>query len=134
MFQQVENDAYTLVGSPVVLYNNQGVKDKYNVEAPVIVKSTDGTYFLFFSSDCTFDNSYTVSYVTSTSGIWGPYGHRKTLLQTGDYGLYSPGGADIDQATGEMVFHSFTSSDNFSDGRVLDTATITLKKRSVLIN
>ena len=75
-----------------------------------------------------------MSYVTSTSGIWGPYGDRQLLLETGDFGLYSPGGADIDQATGEMVFHSFLKSDDFNAGRVLDTATITLSGQSVTIN
>lgn len=132
MLQEVQNDAYTLVGSPKVLYNNDGVADKYNIEAPVIVKSDD-TYFLFFSSGCTSDNSYTVSYVTSVNGIWGPYGKRKVLLKTGDFGEYGPGGADIDQATGDMVYHSLKVSDNITDGRVLNTAKVTLAGRKATI-
>ena len=58
LLQHVENDGYTLVGSPTVLYDNQGESDDNNVEAPVIVKGSDGTYFLFFSSNLTFDNRW----------------------------------------------------------------------------
>lgn len=72
--------------------------------------------------------------MTSTTSVWGPYGDRQTLLQTGDYGLFAPGGADIDNETGDMVFHSFTASDDFDDGRVLDTATVSFQGRSVSIN
>ena len=134
MLQKVKNDGYTTVGGPVVLYNNQGVDDKYNIEAPIIVKGDDGTYFLFFSSGCFGDNSYTTSYVTSTTGISGPYGNRQVLLQTGDFGLFAPGGADIDQATGDMVFHSFTQSNDLEDGRVLDTGTVSFSGQSASVN
>ena len=133
MLQQVKHDAYTKVGSPKVLYNNDGVDDRYNIEAPDIVKGKDGTYFLFFSSGCTSDNSYTVSYVTSTKGIWGPYGKRRVLLKTGDYHEYGPGGADVDQATGDVVYHSLKVSANIADGRVLDTAKIVLSGRRASI-
>ena len=133
MLQQVKNDAYTTIGGPESLYNNQGVSDKYNVEAPIIVKGSSGVYFLFFSSGCYSDNSYTVSYVTSKKSIWGPYGKRKVLLKSGDDGLWAPGGADVDQKTGETVLHSFTKSNDLDDGRVLDTGRITLKKRTAIV-
>lgn len=134
MLQQVQNDAYTMIGSPSILYNNQGVSDSYNVEAPSIVKGSDGTYFLFFSSGCTSANSYTLSYVTSTSGIWGPYGDRQVLLQTNDYGEYGPGGADISLTGGQMVYHSLSVSDDISYPRVLDTATITFDGQTASVN
>lgn len=134
MLQQVQNDGYTVIGGPSVLYNNQGVSDKYNVEAPAIVRSNGGVYFLFFSSGCTSDNSYTVSYVTSINGVRGPYGKRKVLLQTGDYGLYAPGGADMDKKTGDFVFHSFKASNDISQGRVLDTTHVTLSGRTASIS
>jgi len=131
MLQQVENDGYTTIGGPSVLYNNQGLKDKYNIEAPVIVKS-NGVYFLFFSSGCYSDNSYFTGYVTSTKSVWGPYGKRKVLLKTGDDGLWGPGGADIDQK-GRMVLHSFTASNDLDDGRVLDTGRVGFKGRTAFV-
>lgn len=134
MLQQVENNGYTMTGGPVVLYNNQGVNDSYNVEAPSIVKGSDGTYFLFFSSGCTSANSYTLSYVTSTSGIRGPYGDRQVLLKTGSHGEYGPGGADITPTGGQMVYHSLSVSDNIDYPRVLDTASITLSGRTASVN
>ncbi|KAK3697623.1 hypothetical protein LTR37_017361 [Vermiconidia calcicola] len=130
MLQRVKHDAATTIGGPVVLYNNQGIEDSYNVEAPTVVKSKDGTYFLFFSFGCYSDNSYATSYVTSTHGIAGPYGKRKNLLQTGDFGLFAPGGADIDEKSGNVVFHSSKTSGTIDDGRVLNTAKILLKGRS----
>jgi len=132
MLQQVENDGYTMIGGPVVLYNNQGVSDSYNVEAPAIVKS-GGIYFLFFSSGCTSANSYTLSYVTSDS-ILGPYGNRQVLLQTDSYGEYGPGGADIVPGGGAMVYHSLSVSGNISYPRVLDTATITLNGQTASVD
>lgn len=134
MLQQLENDGYTAIGGPVVLYNNQGVSDSYNVEAPAIVKGSDGTYFLFFSSGCTSANSYTTSYVTSTSGILGPYGDRQVLLQTGSYGEYGPGGADITPGGGQIVYHSLDVSGDISYPRVLDTASITLSGQTASVS
>lgn len=133
MLQQVDNDGYTMIGGPAVLYNNQGVSDSYNVEAPTVVKN-DGVYFLFFSSGCTSADSYTVSYVTSTSGsIWGPYGNRQTLLQTGDYGEYGPGGADVTPTGGQMVYHSEEASDDDAV-RWLNTADIAFSGQTVSIS
>ena len=131
MLQQVQNDGYTTIGGPAVLYDNDGESDKYNIEAPAIVKSKWGWYFLLFSSGCYSDNSYLTGYVTSKS-VWGPYGSRKTLLKTGDDGLWAPGGADIDQK-GRMVLHSFTASNDLDDGRVLDTGRVGFGKRTAFV-
>ena len=133
MLQEVEHDASTPIGGPRVLYNNDGIQDKYNIEAPDIVRGRDGTYFLLFSSGCTNHNSYTLSYVTSTAGIWGPYGDRKVLLKTGDYGLYAPGSATVGPETLDMVFHSLLVSNNISDPRVMSTADVELEGRVVRI-
>ena len=130
--QQVDNNGYTLIGDYVEIYNNQGESDAYNVEAPAIVKNGD-TYFLFFSSGCTSDNSYTLSYVTSSS-VKGPYGNRQTLLQTGSFGEYGPGGADVSLAGNKLVYHSLSVSDDISKPRVLDTATLTFNGQSVSVN
>lgn len=133
MLQQVHSDGSTPIGGPAVLYNNDGVADSYNIEGPDLIKSADGTYFLFFSSGCTATDSYTVSYVTSTKSIWGPYGDRKVLLKSGDYGLFGPGGATIGSKTGDMVFHSLKTSNNITNGRVMDTTKVSLKGRKATI-
>lgn len=133
MLQEVENDGYTTIGGPVALYNNDGISDSYNIEAPIIVRSEGGIYFLFFNSGCYGDNSYTINYVTSTTAVSGPYSKRKVFLQTGDHGLFGPGGLDIDQETAYAVFHSLKTNDTVDDGRVLNTAKIVLGGRSARI-
>lgn len=133
MLQEVANDGYTTIGGPVVLYNNEGVADRYNIEAPMIVSSQEGSYFLFFNSGCYGDNSYTINYVTSTINVSGPYSERKVFLKTGDSGLFGPGGLDIDQKTGDAVFHSLKTNNTVDDGRVLNTARVKLAGRTALI-
>lgn len=132
MLQRVEADGYTTVDGPVVLYNNQGESDAYNVEAPAIKRSREGIYFLFFSSGCTSDNSYTISYVTSTEGVGGPYGERKVLLKTGDYGQFGPGGTDVARNRNLMVYHSLAQSNDVSV-RVMNTARLGLCGREAYL-
>jgi len=127
MLQKVGNDGYSGVtcdNPPVALYDNAGASDKYNIEAPSIVLSSDGlTYFLFFSSGVYNDESYTVSYVTSTNGVAGPYGNRQTLLAQGSYGLNSPGGLQMQLVDALAVFHGDSAADN-DNTRWMYTATI----------
>lgn len=129
MLQQTESDGYTKVGNPVSIWNNQGIDDHYQTEAPALVKSSDGTYFLFYSTGCYTDSSYTTKYVTSTSGIFGPYGNPQVLLQDGDFGQFGPGGADVSHVGRQMVYHSLKNND-ISQGRVLNTAMLTLQGQS----
>ncbi|CAK4030734.1 glycoside hydrolase family 43 [Lecanosticta acicola] len=131
MLQRTQSDGYTKIGSPVSIWNNQGVSDHYQTEAPSLVKNGD-TYFLFFSTGCYSDNSYTTKYVTS-SNVNGPYGNPQTLLQQGSDGLYGPGGADVTPTGGQMVFHSLVNND-INQGRVMDTATLTFSGGSVSMN
>lgn len=132
MLQQVQADGYSTIGGPIVLYNNQGVSDAYNVEAPVIKRSREGVYFLFFSFGCTSDNSYATGYVTSTSGVAGPYGERKVLLKTGDYGQFGPGGMDVARNRNLVVYHSLAQSDDVSV-RVVNTARLGLCGREAYL-
>lgn len=134
MLQQLGNDGYSGIGGPVVLYNNQGESDSYNTEAPSLAKGGDGTYFLFFSSGCTSANSYTLSYLTSISGVAGPYGERRVLLETGSFGAFGPGGADLAPAGGKMVYHSLQVSGDISYPRVMDTARVTLCGRNASVS
>ena len=133
MLVETTNNGYDRVSGPINLYNHDGLPDRYNIEAPSLIKSQEGIYFLFFSHGCYTDNSYGTSYVTSTN-IQGPYGDRNLLIQTGDYGYYAPGGADVTlEAPWQMVFHSSKSSGTIANGRVLNTATLRLVGRTATI-
>lgn len=108
--QAVAADGITIQSEPFTLIDNNGLNgtDEGVTEAPSLVKAADGNYVIFFSSGCITDNSYTVNYATSTSGIKGPYARQPTgpLLETGDYGLISPGGADVLWDARHIVFHA----------------------------
>lgn len=132
LLQEVQEDGYTKIGGATEIWNNGGEVDHYQTEAPIIVKGDDGTYFLFYSTGCYTDASYTTSYVTSQS-IAGPYGNPQVLLKNGDYGLFGPGGADITLSGGQMVFHSLINND-INQGRAMSTATLTLSGNSASIN
>ena len=132
MLQQVQQDGYTKIGGPVEIWNNRGDVDHYQTEAPIFVKGDDGTYFLFYSTGCYTDSSYTTSYVTSRS-ISGQYGNPQVLLKNGDYGLFGPGGADITLSGGQMVFHSLINND-INQGRAMSTATLTLSGGQAMLN
>lgn len=131
MLQQVQSDGYTMISSPAVLYDNQGLSDSYNIEAPGIVKR-DNVYFLVFSSGCTNADSYTLNYATSTAGVWGPYGPRQVLVQTGDFGEFGPGSADIASNGGQLVYHSNFESDNPAT-RWLNTADVSLNGQTMSV-
>lgn len=135
MIQRTEADGYTKVGDPVQIYDNNGVDDRYQTEAPSLLKGSDGTYFLFFSTGCYDDNSYTTSYATSTSGILGPYEDRQVLLRSGDFDQSGPGGMDIAaDGSGRAVYHSLKADNDISQGRVMNTATVSLSGRRASVN
>lgn len=94
MLQKMKSDAITRDGDPIEILHN--IKsDGPLVEAPMLVRSHEGIYFLFFSSGCTRLNSYTTKYATSRN-IQGPYiRHNSSLLKTGDWGLVAPGSIGI---------------------------------------
>jgi len=77
------------------------------VEAPALVRSDEGVYFLF-SSGCTRMPSYDLKYTTSTK-INGPYKHAsRPLLMTGDWDLLAPGSVSVrrDESRWRMAFHA----------------------------
>ncbi|SMQ55608.1 unnamed protein product [Zymoseptoria tritici ST99CH_3D7] len=129
MLQQTGSDGHTLIGPAVQLWDQMGEDDRWQVEGPSIRYSADGTHFLFFSSGCYNDNSYTVSYVTSVDGVAGPYGDRQILLRTGDFGLYGPGGVDIAVDGQKMVYHSLKVNGTVQYGRNLNTGIVELEGR-----
>ena len=105
MLQEMQQDGMTPIGDPIKILDITP-DDGPLVEAPRIIRATSGTYFITFSSHCFISKKYNIKYATSTS-VKGPYKRApKTLLQTGDYGLTSPGGASLSQDGTKMVFHA----------------------------
>jgi beta-xylosidase len=110
MLQRLKADGLSAEeGSPVQILDRTA-SDGPLVEAPDLVRSPEGVYFLFFSSGCTRAPSYDLKYATA-SNISGPYTRAdRPLLQTGDWGLlHAPGSAGL-LADGEggwdVVFHA----------------------------
>ncbi|KAF2157586.1 glycoside hydrolase family 43 protein [Myriangium duriaei CBS 260.36] len=106
MLQELAADGVTLVGKAIKLLDNNGLGDNGIIEAPSLVRSSQGNYFLFFSSGCFSGSTYTISYATSTS-LKGNYTrHPSPLMRTGTGGFTGPGGASV-KDDGHMVFASF---------------------------
>ena len=106
MLQEVDpSDGITMLGKPKqVLDRDQA--DGPLIEAPSLIRSEQGWYFLFYSSGCFTSPGYSVSYATSRD-IWGPYVKSdRPLLATGDgaggleFSVVGPGGLDV--VTGEV--------------------------------
>ncbi|KAL6719759.1 hypothetical protein ACLMJK_001680 [Lecanora helva] len=104
--QQVSADnGSTPIGDPIPILH-RGEDDGPLIEAPSLVRSADGTYVLFFSSNCYKTEFYDTSYATSRS-ITGPYSKAsEPLLKTGVEGLLSPGGTDVSVDGSTIVFHA----------------------------
>ncbi|KLJ09381.1 hypothetical protein EMPG_15198, partial [Blastomyces silverae] len=76
------------------------------VEAPSLIRSAQGVYFLFYSSHCSDSRAYDVKYATARE-IRGPYVRaEQPLLKTGDFGLVAPGGASVSTDGGKIAFHA----------------------------
>lgn len=105
MLQEMNvHDWITPVGSPVQIFDRAD-EDGPLVEAPAIIRASDGTYILWYSSYCYNDSRYSVRYATSRS-ITGPYTRKGSLLSTGQYGLQAPGGASPTPAGDVLLFHA----------------------------
>jgi hypothetical protein len=109
MLQRLKADGLSVEGSPLQILDRTQ-SDGPLVEAPDLVRSPEGIYFLFFSSGCTRAPSYDLKYATARN-ISGPYTRAdRPLLQTGDWSLlHAPGSASL-LADGEggwdLVFHA----------------------------
>lgn len=103
--QPLAADGTTPQGNPIPLLNRSKA-DGPLIEAPSLIKSSQGTYVLFFSSNCFNGPLYDISYATS-SELRGPYTKAKTpLLLPGQHGLLSPGGATVTPDGMTMVYHA----------------------------
>ncbi|CAD0013919.1 unnamed protein product [Aureobasidium pullulans] len=118
MLQKVSVDnGFTKIGLPIPMIYNDPADGPY-VEAPALTKMSDGTYVLFYSSNCFVTPLYDVSYATSKN-IRGPYKKFGGLIKTGTYGLRAPGGLDMAINGDHAVFHA-----DWKGGRAMFTALI----------
>lgn len=119
LLQQVSaTDGHTKIGNPSSPLITNGLLDGPVVEAPSLTQMPDGTFVLFFSSNCYATPLYDVSYATSKH-IAGPYTKYGPMFVTGDDGLVAPGGLDIAVNGNHAVFHA-----NWGSGRAMFTALI----------
>ncbi|KAK2754414.1 hypothetical protein FQN54_007058 [Arachnomyces sp. PD_36] len=120
MLQKLKSDHVTKDGDPVQIFDRDD-SDGPLVEAPYLIKSKEDIYFLFFSSHCFTSVHYNVNYATAKS-IEGPYERSEyPLLQTGNFGLLSPGGAVLSRDGTKIAFHG-----DCSPGRCMYAGNITL--------
>ncbi|KAL2042853.1 hypothetical protein N7G274_004613 [Stereocaulon virgatum] len=133
MLQKLEADGVTPNGDPIQVLD-RGDADGPLIEAPDLIL-VDGTYFLFFSSNCFNGPYYDTSYATASS-VTGPYTKSPSplLVTGGDNGaLYSPGGATASPDGKHMVFHADSQSSDASV-RQMWTAGITISGTTVSIS
>lgn len=103
------------VSSPLIV---NGAADGPVVEAPSLTRMSDGTYVLFFSSNCYATPLYDVSYATAKN-IKGPYTKYGPMFVTGTDGLTAPGGLDLAINGVRAVFHA-----DYNGGRAMFTALV----------
>jgi len=116
MLVELEGDGVIPKGDPVVLLDREE-RDGPLIEAPSLAKLRDGTYSLFYSSNCWNSPYYDVALATSRN-VWGPYTKRpQSMMKTGFGNLTAPGGASISSDGLHMVFHA-----NHPSGRAMFTS------------
>jgi len=106
--QKMLADGYTPDGPPkTILDRIKG--DGPLVEAPALIRSDEGIYFLFFSSGCTREASYDLKYAWAHN-VTGPYTRaHPALLKTDDWDLLAPGSVGVSKAEDghvDMAFHA----------------------------
>ncbi|KAF2169408.1 glycoside hydrolase family 43 protein [Zasmidium cellare ATCC 36951] len=131
MLQPLQHDGYTFNGDARQVWDAQSA-GVLGIEAPALLKR-DGVYFLFYSVGCYAGNDYRTDYVTA-SNIYGPYSNPRTLLQTGDFGLFGPGGLDVVPGSLHATFHSLIQSGNVSAGRQLNTVVLSVNGNTATIS
>ncbi len=99
MLQEVrDDDGMTPIGAPVQILDRTQQEDGPLVEAPNIVRVSDGTYVLFYSSHCWDSPQYNVNYAIAKD-VAGPYTRSaRPLLGTGDFGTTAPGARPASKA------------------------------------
>lgn len=112
MLQRLKSDMVTPDGPAETILDRTNA-DGPLVEAPELVRSSEGVYFLFFSSGCTREPTYDLKYATAEH-ITGPYTRADdALLRTGDWDLHAPGSAGLfpdGKDRFNLVFHARVAS------------------------
>lgn len=105
LLQAVAADGITPIDGPVEVLDRDAF-DGPLIEAPSLHCSSEGIYFLFFSSSCFSGPLYDTSYATAKS-IYGPYTKsERPLFITGDGpNMRGPGGSDIVKDGSRVVLH-----------------------------
>lgn len=137
MLQQVAGDGVTKMGDPVQILDRTDA-DGPLVEAPNIIKASDGQYVLFYSSHCFNSPLYNVLYATA-SQVTGPYTRATgSFLKTGMFNLTSPGGGTsaIPESDGDhvMLFHGNCATPVGGSNRCLFVSNFTETGNGVLAN
>lgn len=104
MLQRLADDGFTPVGSPVELLDRSSL-DGPLIEGPSLMRTSDGKYVLFFSSNCFATSKYDIAYAFANS-IDGPYVKAGPMMVTGTNGLYAPGGQAVAADGKHAVFHA----------------------------
>lgn len=132
MIQKVKADGTTKIGKPVQLIDNS-VYDGPLVEAPYMIRTKEGVYILFFSSNCWTTREYDVSYATSSSPM-GPFVKTKTpLFVTGVKGMVGPGGASVATDGTSMALHGYANMAKVGTIRSMYVVNINHKAQKVLL-
>ncbi|EQL33000.1 hypothetical protein BDFG_04898 [Blastomyces dermatitidis ATCC 26199] len=106
LLQKMKADGIRADGEAVQILDRVAKEDGPLVEAPSLIRSAQGVYFLFYSSHCSDSRAYDVKYATARR-ITGPYVRaERPLLKTGDFGLVAPGGASVSKDGGKIAFHA----------------------------
>lgn len=137
MLQQVAGDGTTKIGDPVEILDRTDA-DGPLVEAPNIVKSSNGQYVLFYSSHCFTSTEYNVLYATADN-VKGPYTRSsQAFLETDMFNLTSPGGG-TSTVPGEnnddvMLFHANCPTNVGGSNRCMFVSNFTETGNNVLAN
>ncbi|PGH09974.1 hypothetical protein GX51_00240 [Blastomyces parvus] len=119
LLQKMKADGIRRDGEAVQILDRIEAEDGPLVEAPALVRSARGVYFLFYSSHCANTRAYDVKYATAGE-IEGPYVRaERPLLKTGDFGLVAPGGASVSKDGGKIAFHADCGGEGGGGGRCM---------------
>lgn len=135
MLQKVAGDGITKIGAATQILDRID-SDGPLVEAPNIIKSSNGKYVLFYSSHCFTSTGYNVLYATASS-VAGPY-TRSTdpFLQTNMFNLTSPGGgtSTVGEKNTVMLFHANCPTNQGGSNRCMFVSNFTETGAGVLAN
>ncbi|KAL1301639.1 hypothetical protein AAFC00_005862 [Neodothiora populina] len=131
---RLKADGVTLDGEPISIMDREK-GDGPLVEAPSLIRTDDGFYFLFFSSGCTRAPSYDVKYAWAKN-VTGPYTRGNyPLLKSGDFGLSSPGSIGMRRSSSgqvQMAFHARITT-HFGRVRAMYTTRLQFNGTSVAL-